>query len=174
MGLFGPLLLLLGVVGDLLSSLSKLFCGVGSLHRLESFSGFLIHLCLQSCVLWLLLQCFQRLVTLVVFLLKLLVSVFRFFGKLIGELFTSSGHILGLSDLVVAHERLGRLGFGQLSLPLLVFFKVVLVDELIEVWVHRSELLLSFLNLFDQLVGFLLERLLRSVRIGRLCLPRCV
>ena len=171
MGLLGPLLGLLGIVCDLLSGLRKLLCGIGLLCRLEYLSGFLIHLSLQACVVGFLLEGFHRLGPLGVLLLEFPIAILGFLGKLAGNLFATSCHVLGLSNLLISHQRLGGLCFGQLSLPLLVLFEVVLIDELIEVWIHRAELLLCLLHFFHELIGFLLDRFLRSVWIGALRLP---
>ena len=51
-------------------------------------------------------------------------------------------------------------------LPLRVLFEVVLIDQLIEVRVHRTELLLGLLNFLGQLIRLFLQRFLRSVWIG--------
>ena len=169
--MFGPLLHLFSVICDLLGGLGELFSRVCSLHRLENLSGFLIHLSLQARIVWFLLECFHRLCPLGILLLQLLISILRLFGQLTCDLFTATGHILGLSDLMVSHQGLRRLCLGQLSLSLFILLKIVLIDQLVKVRVHGTELLLGLLNLFGQLISFFLQRLLGRVRVGTLRLP---
>ena len=133
----------------------------------------MIDLGLQSCILGFLLECLERFSSFGVFLLHFLIARFCLLAQLVGNLFAPSCHVLGLTNLLIAHQGLGGLGFGQLSLPLLVLFKWILIDELIQIRVHLTELLLRFLNFFHELIGFLLERLLRCIRVGSLGLPCC-
>ena len=157
LGSLGPLLGLFGIVGDFLSGLRDLLGRIGSLHGLEYFSCLLIDLCLQPRILGFLLQSLHYFASLGIFLLQFPFARFGLFAQLIGNLLATSRHVLGLSNLLIAHQGLGGLGFGQLGLPLLVLFERTLIDELIQVWIHFTELLLGFLDLFHKLIGFLLE-----------------
>ena len=76
-----------------------------------------------------------------------------------------------MSHEVIAHERLRGLRFGQLSLPLFVFFEVILIHELIQTRLQFIDLLLSFLDALNELFGFLFQGLLCFIIARSLGLP---
>ena len=86
-------------------------------------------------------------------------------------LFASTRKVFRLSHEIIAHQRLRGLRFGQLSLPLFVFFKIVLIYKLVQARLQFIDLLLSFLDTLNELISFLFQGLLCFVITRSLGLP---